>query len=217
MRGFMTFRAEWEDEAQWAAHIRPCPDAEFFARETAFVIINSGMRAQVAWGIWERVRDRLERNLPVAGSDAFRHPGKTAAIDAVWRDREDLFARFQTLPDDEARLAFLEGLPWIGGITKYHLAKNFGLAVAKPDRWLARVAEAHDTTVQAFCADMAAATGLPVPLVDTVVWRCCNLGAVAIEPGGIRPVDPWMIGLFEDADLNASHGTSAFEYGREFH
>lgn len=202
MRAFMTLRREWEEEAQWASNIGTCEDAEFFAMETAYVIVNSGMKAQIAWRIWERVRERLERDLPVTGSGAFGHPGKVKAIDDVWKNRHDLFQRFNQAEGDSAKLEFLGSLPWVGNITRYHLAKNFGLQVAKPDRWLVRVADIHGQTVKAFCQHLSDATGFSVPLVDTIIWRCCNLGAVAIEEHGLRPVDPWLIAFWENADLN---------------
>lgn len=213
MRHFMQLRIEWEDEVQWASQVAPPPDPDHFARETAFVIVNSGMRAQVAQKIWERVRDRLDHDLPVASSGAFGHPGKTKAIDLIWKSRADLYRSYMALGDDESRLAFLGRIPWIGGITRYHLAKNFGIMVAKPDRWLVRVADLHGLSVDHLCSGLAEATGYPVPLVDTVIWRCCNLGAILIEDNGIRPVDPWLACYWVDADLNEEHGYPA--RGRE--
>lgn len=214
MRHFMQLRIEWENEVQWASQIGPPPDSVFFAREAAYVIVNSGMRAQIAWKIWERVRERLAQDLPVANSGAFGHPGKTKAIDQIWRDKADLYRSYMALTDDAARLDFLGDLPWIGDITRYHLAKNFGVMVAKPDRWLVRVAELHGLTVEQICFDLAEATGYSVPLVDTIIWRCCNLGAVSIESDGIRPVDPWLACFWVDADLNEKHGHPARKKGQ---
>lgn len=207
MRHFMELRKAWEEEAQWASRIGPPLDAEFFAMETAYVIVNSGMKAQAAWKIWERVRDRLAQDPPVSGSGAFGHPGKVKAIDTVWSDRESLFRAYLALEGDSARLAYLGDLPWVGGITRYHLAKNFGVQVAKPDRWLVRVADLHGLSVEAFCAALAEATGYQVPLVDTLIWRCCNLGAIAFQDDGVMPVDPWLVAWWADADLQAEMGT----------
>jgi hypothetical protein len=76
------------------------------------------------------------------------------------------------------KLAFIEILPWIGPITRWHVAKNFGLDVIKPDRHLVRVATAASCTPQALCAKIAAHTGDCLPLVDTVLWRAGNLGLI---------------------------------------
>lgn len=43
-----------------------------------------------------------------------RHSGKAQAIDAIWRDRRDLFPQYLCAAD---RGAFLRTLPWIGAGT----------------------------------------------------------------------------------------------------
>ncbi|SCZ05319.1 hypothetical protein [Microvirga guangxiensis] len=54
----------------------------------------------------------------------FRHPAKAAAIDQVWREREQLFRDYTSSPD---KLRFLSTLPWIGPVTKHSLARRLGL------------------------------------------------------------------------------------------
>ena len=76
-------------------------------------------------------------------------------------------------------------LPWIGDITKYHLAKNLGANVAKPDRWLVRLADAEKTTVDQLCRRLAIATGDRVATVDVVLWRACAVGVLVIDGGMI--------------------------------
>ena len=47
----------------------------------------------------------------------------------------------------EGGMDVLQELPWIGDVTKYHLAMNIGLQdTAKPDVWLKRCAESCSTT-----------------------------------------------------------------------
>jgi hypothetical protein len=137
------------------------------------VICNSGMKNTVARGIFERCKTALILGAPVRL--AFKHPGKVAAIERIWRDREILFNGFIEASD---RLAYLETLPWIGGITKYHLAKNFGQDVAKPDVHLVRLADREGCTVQAMCERLAGETGLRIATVDTVLWRACADGYI---------------------------------------
>ena len=81
------------------------------------------------------------------------------------------------------KLAFLESLPWIGGITKYHAAKNFGLQYAKPDVHLARLAEREGCTAQQLCERLAGELGLRVASVDTVLWRACATGVINSRTG----------------------------------
>ena len=66
----------------------------------------------------------------------------------------------------------LRCLPYIGGVTGYHLAKNLGADVAKPDRHLVKCAARFGfDNVQELCAVLADATGDPVSVVDLVIWR----------------------------------------------
>ena len=73
------------------------------------------------------------------------------------------------------KVAFLETMPWIGPVTKFHLAKNFGLDVVKPDRHLARIADAHHSDPHTVCAEIAEATGDRIGTVD-YLWRAAALG-----------------------------------------
>jgi hypothetical protein len=126
------------------------------------------MRAAVARGIYERVIAALVEGRPVA--EVFGHRLKCRAIEKVWADREALLAGYTAAAD---KVAYCQTLPHIGGITKYHLAKNFGAQVAKPDVHLQRLADLHGCTAQALCEQLAAATGYKVATVDVVLWRAC--------------------------------------------
>jgi hypothetical protein len=84
------------------------------------------------------------------------------------------------------KLQFCADLPWIGGITKYHLAKNLGADVAKPDVHLQRLADREGCSVDALCSRLAEETGLRVASVDTVLWRACANGVLNSRTGEIR-------------------------------
>lgn len=66
----------------------------------------------------------------------------------------------------------LQSLPFIGPITSWHLAKNLGLDVAKPDRHLVRVSQ-HLGFLSAddLCRELAATTGEQAKVIDLIVWR----------------------------------------------
>jgi hypothetical protein len=170
-----------EGDIQWAEGLGPPSDADEFGGEVIFVICNSGMRNTVARQIFRRVMDAL-----VAGGsagDVFGHRGKSAAIDAIWRDRVALLAGFHAAED---KLAFCQSLPWIGGVTKYHLAKNFGADVAKPDVHLQRLADRFGCTPQELCATLAVSVGYRIATVDTLLWRACANGVVDSRTGLLR-------------------------------
>jgi hypothetical protein len=171
-----------EDDIEWAQALQPPSDPAQFAVEAIFVICNSGMKNTVARKIFQRCCDALADGRPVL--EVFGHVGKAAAIETIWRDRAQLLAGYLDAGD---QLAFLETLPWIGGITKYHLAKNFGLQLAKPDVHLQRLADREGCTAQALCERLAGELGLSVAAVDTVLWRACANGVLDSRTGQIRP------------------------------
>ncbi|MFA9441687.1 hypothetical protein ACDA63_18820 [Uliginosibacterium sp. sgz301328] len=66
----------------------------------------------------------------------------------------------------------LQALPFIGPVTSWHLAKNLGLDVAKPDRHLVRVSERLGfRSADDLCRELAATTGEQAKVVDLIVWR----------------------------------------------
>lgn len=171
------------EDIAWSEGIAAPKTAEEFALETIFVICNSGMKNTIARQIYERVRAALIDGRPA--SSQFGHPGKAAAIEHVWQKRDVLFGQFSGIHAPEAQLQFLAQIPWIGEITKYHLAKNFGLDVAKPDVHLQRLAGREGTTPQALCERLAREYGYRVATVDTVLWRACATGVLNSRTGEI--------------------------------
>lgn len=167
-------------DIEWAEALTPPTDADVFASEAIFVICNSGMKHTVACGIFDRCMAALRAGRPVR--EVFGHAGKAAGMEVIWAQRHELLARYLKAPD---RLHFLQGLPWIGGITRYHLAKNFGEDLAKPDVHLQRLADREGCTPQALCERLAAETGLRVATVDTVLWRACANGVIDSRTGAI--------------------------------
>lgn len=163
--------AGYQKEYEWAQNIkRPSEPLDLFCEYT-WIVINSGMKAQVASIIWDKIEKAIGRGDAI--SSAFKHPGKSAAIQKAWNERREIFKRFNEAEDI---LKFCESLPWIGKITKYHLAKNLGAQYAKPDRWLSRVAKETGETVQNMCERLASESGDKITTVDSMIWRACNLG-----------------------------------------
>jgi len=140
-----------------------------FQREFAYVVCNSGMKNQIA--------EKIFRKYLECGISAIKHPLKKKAIEKsetsfhFWFER--LTYDFKT---DLERVNYLETLPHIGKTTKYHLARNIGLDVAKPDRHLVRIANYFDfDNVQTMCKQISNLSGDRIGTVDVVIWRYCNL------------------------------------------
>ncbi len=161
-------------EIEWSENCASPKTTTDFALEAAFVICNSGMKATIARPIYNRVRDALRDGRNV--SEVFGHPGKAAAIQDIWDRRAALFVAYQ---DADDKIAFCETLPWIGPITKYHLAKNFGVDCAKPDRHLERVADTAGKTVDQLCRDLSTTSGDKIRTVDLVIWRAAERGLLS--------------------------------------
>lgn len=172
-----------QDDISWSENLKPPVDADDFASEAIFVICNSGMKNTIAVKIFAKVMAAVQGS--ISAFAVFGHPGKAKAIDTIWRDREALLAGYLAAAD---KIEFCASLPWIGGITKYHLAKNFGADVAKPDVHLQRLADREGVTAQALCERLAAATGYRTATVDVLLWRACANGIINSRTGEIATV-----------------------------
>jgi endonuclease III len=159
-----------------------------FLRESAWVILSSGMREAVirkkfprissAFFEWKSAQDivRLNYECQEAALRSFNHVKKIEAVIQIARHtHEEGFDSVRNSIKCEG-LDYLTQFPYIGPATKYHLAKNIGLPVAKPDRHLLRVAQrvGYDSP-HSMCADIAEFVGDKLSVVDLVVWRYATL------------------------------------------
>lgn len=181
----------------WAESIPPPADANAFAREAIFVVVNSGFRHAVAVPIVERCMAALRDGRSAATE--FGHEGKNQAIDSIWADREALFAAYRMADD---KIVFLRDLPWIGPVTSYHLEKNLGGDYAKPDVHMERLARRDKTTTRKLCRRLARQTGYRVATIDTILWRACADGLL---DSSRYEADGWKA-AFRPNKFLASHG-----------
>ena len=159
---------------EWSENITPPDNADQFAERAIYVICNSGMMNRIAEPIYERCMVALHEGRSAATE--YGHPGKRAAIDTIWQNRHQLFEQYQNAPHDVAQL---RELPWIGPVTVYHLAKNLGADVAKPDVHIERLARRDRTTSQTLCRRLAKASGYRIATIDTLLWRACADGLLS--------------------------------------
>ncbi len=159
-----------------------------FLRETAWVILSSGMRERIIrdrfpaislaffdWGSAQAI-DQARDQCTEAALRVFRHPAKINAIASV--ATIVAHSTFAAIHSElaERGVAALEELPFVGPVTKFHLAKNLGLDVAKPDRHLVRLAHAAGaSSPERLCRLISEATGDRVATVDLVFWRYATL------------------------------------------
>lgn len=162
----------FQDEITWAENIK-CRHSSDFLAEYLWVVVSSGMKNQIAVKIYGKVLGAIVDRVPI--STVFRHNGKVKAINHVLANKDELYLEYLTADD---KLAWLETLPYIGEITKYHLAKNLGLDVCKPDRHLVRIASTYNMTAQELCVKLAHEIKTKVAVIDQIIWRAANLGFV---------------------------------------
>ena len=162
---------EYPEEVRWAdslSSIVVTPDV--FLGEYIWIVLASGFSAKAA----RKVEKSLYGEDGKMHLDAVRHEGKRRAIETATREYESWYHAFMSAPSDEARMDFLDSLPYIGPVTKYHMAKNLGLEVAKPDRHLVRLAGKWGfRDVQEMCKMISVRQRYPVAVVDQVLWRYC--------------------------------------------
>ena len=164
--------AGYADEIDWAVNIpkRKVNGPKDFACEAIWIILNSGMREQIARIIQKRIYDAVSEGRPVLL--AFNHPGKAAIIQRLFDDPNPYYNKWYMSND---KLAALREIPFIGPITVWHLAKNLGMDVCKPDRHMVRIAGQSNETPEQLCTRLSEETGWNIAAIDTVIWRAANL------------------------------------------
>jgi len=169
----MVIAAGFGDEIVWQESLKPCDNADEFFNQYMWVVLSSGMKNQVARIIESRIYAAWAAGKPT--SSAFNHQGKVKAIDIVRLNKDLYFNRWKNTQD---KILCLNKMPWIGSITAWHLAKNLGDDVVKPDRHLVRLSQAEKTTPQELCQHLADQTGYRIATVDLILWRAANLGFI---------------------------------------
>jgi len=167
-----------------------------FLHEYTWVVFSSGFRESVLrskfrglvkafrglTGAAEIVRHR--RDCQRSALRVFGHHGKVTAVlsvcNLIGSDGFDSF-RHQL---ETGSVEFIDSLPFMGPATSYHLAKNIGLDVVKPDRHLVRIANASGfESPNDFCESINAVVGDALSVIDIVIWRYATLYPKAQLPG----------------------------------
>jgi len=183
--------AGWAWEIDWQANVRLDRVTEpIFLREAAWVILCTGMKETVVRKRFELVSDAFlkwcsARSIVQARQScrrralsAFHHRRKVDAILGVADRVAALSFDWIRTQLFEQGVMYLQRLPFVGPVTSFHLAKNLGLQVAKPDRHLVRIARAFGfPSVQTMCEAIAGEVLDSVASVDLVLWRYATLHA----------------------------------------
>lgn len=174
---------DWQEEVNYEGLTE-----KLFLQEAGWVILSSGMRESVirnkfshiskAFFEWESAEKIVQnRNTCFANSIVhFRHPRKIGSIiEIAFQVTQYGFPRIKDKILEDG-ISYIMSLPYMGPATSYHLAKNIGFDVSKPDRHLRRITKAVGYhSPQQLCSDIAGITGDKVSVIDLVLWRFATL------------------------------------------
>lgn len=159
-----------------------------FLREMAWVILSAGMKESVirmkfpaitsAFLNWKDARSIILRREKCMRSalKVFSHSRKIAAILDITREVHSHGFEFVKQSLLHNAIGYIGTLPFMGPATTYHLAKNLGVPVAKPDRHLVRVArKVGYSSPEELCRSIAELVGDKLPVIDLVLWRYATL------------------------------------------
>ena len=188
MKDFV-IRAGYDHEIDWQSDLNFETVTETdFLRETAWVILTTGFRESVVRASFESISEaflnwcsakRIDTRRDVCRQRAisiFSNRRKIEAIVEIARTVANQGIR-QVKEMIQARgVGYLQELPYIGPTTSYHLAKNLGIQVVKPDRHLKRMAllTGHASPME-MCCRVAETVGDSPAVVDLVFWRYATL------------------------------------------
>lgn len=160
-------------DIEWceSLNIKKTTRGQFF-HEYVWCVLNAGMKEQVARKIYNRFKEKFDLS-------EIRHEGKREAIKKGMKQYKTWFT--EVLASDN-QIDYLESLPWIGPITKYHLARNIGIDCVKPDRHLMRLAEEFNfKTPLDLCIEIQNHVNERLGVIDIILWRYCNLKLIKSE------------------------------------
>lgn len=166
-----------------------------FLEEAAWVVLSSGFKESILRKKFKNISlcfcnwasaQEISEEASVVRNCALHVFGNTKKIDSILKIAaiiaetgfDDYWGNVCKNPIDE-----LQKLPFIGKITSYHLAKNLGFDVAKPDRHLLRIANlfGFEDNVYELCKSISNATGDKIGVVDIVIWRYATIDTNYLE------------------------------------
>ena len=179
------FQAEidWQDDLRFGQIEEPD-----FLREAAWVVLSTGFRESVVRRTFPAISEAfLQWRNARAISDqarscrrrallAFSNERKIDSIITIAEKVSTMGFPLLRKQIENGGVGFLQSLPYIGPVTAFHLAKNIGLNVAKPDRHLVRAAKSVGISCpQKMCEMIHQVVGDPVSVIDLVIWRYATI------------------------------------------
>ena len=194
--------AGYNGEIEWQQKVSLAKiNEDDFLRELAWVILCSGFRVDTVRKKWEEIHAafyhfsqarliyEFEERCRARALRAFKNHKKIDAIIAgakivAQKKWENVLKEIK-----DGGIDSLEQFPYIGKITKYHLAKNIGIDCCKPDRHLVRIAEIFNVeSPDLLCQIVSSSTAERVSVADYVIWRWA-----AMTPDYVKIARYWSV------------------------
>lgn len=185
----------YRKESEWQGYIEfnKLNEKEFLT-ESAWVILSTGMKETIIRKYFPKISDiffnwesseLIYKNRTICKKNAlkiFNHKQKISAIINIsFKVQKEGFQNIKT-KISEGGVDYLKSFYFIGPITCYHLAKNIGMDVVKPDRHLVRIAKASkfkDPFIM--CSEISKMSGDKLSVVDIILWRYASINKNYLE------------------------------------
>lgn len=185
----IVIEAGFEHEIEWQKSIDINQLTEtIFIREHAWVTLTTGFKEKIIRNLFQNLSDIfynwesadiIVKNENICREKALQIFANKNKINAIIQTSNIISKQgFQVIKKLilENPINTLRKFPYIGNITYFHLAKNIGIPLAKPDRHLTRIATSLNfIDVQTFCSYVSRKTGDSIPVVDIVLWRYATI------------------------------------------
>jgi len=179
----------YSNEIDWQEQISyDCINEQKFLHEITWVILASGMSDKVVRKIFPLIKQimfdfqspkLIYQKRKICYSKAIKiinHPGKVNAIIYVAEYLHKNSFEFVKNKIQNDRIEFIQTFPFMGKSTAFHLAKNIGLDVAKPDRHLVRISNVLGfNSPNELCTKISYLLHEKISLIDLVLWRYATL------------------------------------------
>lgn len=159
-------------------------DAKQFFWEYCFVVLNWGVRNQVAQKDFDKFA--IAEDVSVITCRF-----KDKKRDAISIAKNSYPVWFEGLKTSKTPITYLRQLPCIGKVISLHLARNLGFDCVKPDIWMNRLAAKYGffngmgddvPDPEYMCMDIQRQLPMTngyhkyrIGTIDVILWRYCNL------------------------------------------
>lgn len=163
-------------------------DAKGFFFEYVWVVLASGFKVERARPFFDAFY-KSGKGIPEKCdvSKVYKNSRKQEAIQNMIPIYHQVFDVLKS-KEGLTKLEYLETLPFIGPVTKFHISKNLGISdFAKPDIHLNRLCKIFKfESAQSLCEYISKETGEKVSVVDLILWFYCseNLGYKELKQHG---------------------------------